>query len=237
MLVVTWPMLQAGLMQKGIQHAAIQRVTCFIGWTKGWGRLAISSKHLLNRGWSCSCQTLALEGMVLDMVAQNPRHSTWEIDWEFSVQHDVIYLILQDEDLYSYYCPRVQVLSASLLSSQYCEWLLWEHEHDTGFLECILWSDEEAFTCEGVFNSHNSHLRAQHNPCGSGSIKFARALMYGPVLLAVVWLGHTYYWAAWVALRIVCFSRKCWCCIEDVPLVVWHDMQFQHVGVLVHFGA
>jgi hypothetical protein len=31
-------------------------------------------------------------------------------------------------------------------------------------LEHILWSDKAAFTREGVFNSHNSHLWAQNNP-------------------------------------------------------------------------
>jgi hypothetical protein len=45
---------------------------------------------------------------------------------------------------------------------QYCEWLLWkhEHDHDPGFLEHILWLDEAAFTRKGVFNSH---VWAQHN--------------------------------------------------------------------------
>jgi hypothetical protein len=47
---------------------------------------------------------------------------------------------------------------------QYCKWLLQEHECDPCFLEHILWLDEAAFTLEGVFNSHNSHLWAQHNP-------------------------------------------------------------------------
>jgi hypothetical protein len=47
---------------------------------------------------------------------------------------------------------------------QYCEWLLREHERDLGFLEHILWSDEAAFTHEGIFNSHNSNLWAQPNP-------------------------------------------------------------------------
>jgi hypothetical protein len=34
-LVVTGPTLQPGLMQKGIQHAAIQTVMCYAGWTRG----------------------------------------------------------------------------------------------------------------------------------------------------------------------------------------------------------
>jgi hypothetical protein len=46
---------------------------------------------------------------------------------------------------------------------QYCEWLLPEHERDPGFLEQILWSDDAAFTLEGVFNSHYSHFCSQHN--------------------------------------------------------------------------
>jgi hypothetical protein len=76
-LVVTGPVLQPGLMQKGIQHAAIQTVMCFAGWTRGWGRLAMSYQHHhWIGGRPHTCRTPALKEMVLDMVAQNPCRST-----------------------------------------------------------------------------------------------------------------------------------------------------------------
>jgi hypothetical protein len=104
--------------------------------------------------------------MVLDLVTQNPYRSTRGIVRELGVEHRAVHLIPQDEDLYPYHYSEVQGLMPHDYHHrlQYCEWLLREHERDPGFLEHILWSDEAAFTREGVFNSHNSHLWAQHNP-------------------------------------------------------------------------
>jgi hypothetical protein len=109
-------------------------------------------------------RTPALEEMVLDIVAQNPCRSTRGIARELDVEHRTVHLILQDEDLYPYHYSRVQGLMPHDYHHrlQYCEWLL--REHDPGFSEHILWPDEVAFTREDVFNSHNSHLWAQHNP-------------------------------------------------------------------------
>lgn len=36
---------------------------------------------------------------------------------------------------------------------QYCEWILWEHARDPGFLEHVLSSDQSGFTREGVLKS------------------------------------------------------------------------------------
>jgi hypothetical protein len=89
---------------------------------------------------------------------------------------------------------------------QYCKWLVWKHELYQGFLVNILCSDKVAFTRESIFSGHNSHLQAQHNPqvTHEWAIKFAGALKCGPVSLAVVWLGHTYYPTA---------SRPCLLCV------------------------
>jgi hypothetical protein len=115
-----------------------------------------------DRGRPRTRRTPALKEMVLDTVAQNPSRSTRGIARELGVEHRAVHLVLQDEDLYPYHYSRVQGLMPHDYHHrpQYCEWLLLEHERDPGFLEHILWSDEAA----GVFNSHNSHLWAQHNP-------------------------------------------------------------------------
>jgi hypothetical protein len=120
----------------------------------------------LDRDRPCTRRTPALDEMVLDMVAQNPCHSTRGIARELGVEHRAVHLILQDEDLFQYHYSRVQGLMPHDRHHrlQYYEWLLREHERDPGFLEHILWSDEAAFTRECVFNNHNSYLWAQHNP-------------------------------------------------------------------------
>jgi hypothetical protein len=157
--------------------------------------------------------------MVLDMVAQNQCRSTRGIARELGVEHCAVHLILQDEDLYPYHYSQVQGLMPHDYHHhlQYCEWLLREHEHVPGFLKHILWLDEATFTCEGVFNSHNSHLWAQHNPhvTHESGHQIRWSIMCGPVSLAIVWLGHTYYPTTLVALLIVCSCRKCyWCCLK-----------------------
>jgi hypothetical protein len=111
-------------------------------------------------------RTPALEEMVLDMVAQNPCRRTRGIARELGVEHRAVHLILQEEDLYPYHYSRVQGLMPHDYHHrlQYLEGLLREYERYPGFLEHILWSDEAAFTSEGVFNCHSNHLWAQHNP-------------------------------------------------------------------------
>jgi hypothetical protein len=96
-----------------------------------------------DRGRPRTRRTPALEEMILDMVAQNPCHSTRGVAQELGVQHCSVHLILQDEDLYPYCYSRVQSLMPYEYHHclQYCEWFLWEHEHDLGFLEHILRSD------------------------------------------------------------------------------------------------
>jgi hypothetical protein len=82
------------------------------------------------------------------------------------VEHQAVHLILQDEDLYPHHYSWVQDLMPHDYHHhhQYCKWLLREHERNPGYLEHILWSNKAVFTHKGVFNGHNSHLWAQHNP-------------------------------------------------------------------------
>jgi hypothetical protein len=151
------------------------------------------------------------------------------------------HFILQDKDQYPYHYSQVQGLMPHdyHYNLQYCKWLLQDHEHFADFLEHILWSDETAFTREGVFNSHNSPyghsiISMQHV---SGAIKFTGALMCGPVSLAIVWLGQIYCRTASVVVFIVCSCRKCyWCCLNMCHW--WFDVTwFQHDGALAHFRA
>jgi hypothetical protein len=64
---------------------------------------------LLDRGPPRTRRRVALEEIILDMVAQNPCHSTRGIARELGVDYRAVYLILQDEDLYPYHYSRVKV--------------------------------------------------------------------------------------------------------------------------------
>jgi hypothetical protein len=95
-------------------------------------------------------QTPALKEMVLDMVAQNPCHSTRRFARELGVKHCAVHLILQDEDLYPQHYSRVQGLIPHDYHHclEYCNWLLQEHERDPCF-----WS-----TSYGRMKQH-SHMK------------------------------------------------------------------------------
>jgi hypothetical protein len=64
----------------------------------------------LDRGRPCTRRSPALEEMVLDMMEQNPCHSTRGISRELGVQYRAVHLILQDEDVYPYNYSRVKCL-------------------------------------------------------------------------------------------------------------------------------
>jgi hypothetical protein len=123
---------------------------------------------------------------------------------------------------------------------QYCKWLSREHGRNPRFLGHILWSDEIAFPRKGVFNSHNSHFWAHHNPhvtreCGHQvrlSINVWTGIIgncvVGPFLLPESLSGPAY---------CVFLQEVQPLLLEDVPLAVRRDMWFQHDGAPVHFSA
>jgi hypothetical protein len=94
----------------------------------------------LDRGRPRTRRTPSHEEMVLDTVAQNPCRSTRGTARELGVEHRAVHFILQDEDLYPYHYSRIEGLMPHDYHHrlQYCEWFLWEHERDPGFLEHIL---------------------------------------------------------------------------------------------------
>ncbi|GIY40002.1 DUF4817 domain-containing protein [Caerostris extrusa] len=51
-----------------------------------------------------------------------------------------------------------------LRHTDFCEWLLQQHEDNNVLIASILWTDEARFTRYGVFNTHNSHMWSGSNP-------------------------------------------------------------------------
>ncbi|GIY42194.1 DUF4817 domain-containing protein [Caerostris extrusa] len=88
--------------------------------------------------------------------------------------------------------------------TDFCEWLLQQHEADKAFIEHILKTDEAKFTRDGVFNSRNNHM---WSGCNSHAICpqrhqgplvckcvgwHARNRLIGPYLLLERLTGHSY---------------------------------------------
>jgi hypothetical protein len=97
-----------------------------------------------------------------------------------------------------------------------------------------------AFTREGVFNSHNSHLWAQHNPHVTREwghqvrwninvwAGIFNSCVVGPYLLPVRLNGPAYCVFLQEVIPVL---------LEDVPLAVRRDMWFQHDGAPAHFSS
>jgi hypothetical protein len=95
---------------------------------------------------------------------------------------------------------------------------------------------EAAFIRKSVFNSHNSHLWAQHNPMWDHQVRWSiteRAgiighCVVGPYLIPDRLNGPAYCDFLQDALPAL---------LEDVLLAVWSEVWFQHDGAPAHFSA
>jgi hypothetical protein len=117
---------------------------------------------------------------------------------------------------------------------EFCHWL----HNNRQFLPLILFTDEAAFTRNGINNTHNSHRWTQHNPHGTVEINFQRrfsinvwcgmmdAMLTGPFISEDRMTGHSYLDFLQNGLPEE---------LEDVPLSTRTAMHFQHDGVPSHY--
>jgi hypothetical protein len=115
---------------------------------------------------------------------------------------------------------------------QFCEWLRHQHAADE-----LLWTDEACFTREGMFNVHNSHLRARDNPHAirerGYQVRFSVSVWAGIVGDIVV--GLYLLPDRLTAQRYRDFLETVLPGLfEDVPLAVRQWLWFQHDGAPAH---
>ncbi|GIY86892.1 uncharacterized protein CDAR_498481 [Caerostris darwini] len=77
-----------------------------------------------------------------------------------NVSSSTVHRLLRAEGLYPYRYRTVQGLHPGDFPrrTDFCEWLLQQHETDKAFIAHILKTDEARFTRDGVFNSRNNHM-------------------------------------------------------------------------------
>ena len=102
------------------------------------------------------------------------------------------------------------------------------------------WSDKSCFTCDGVFNNHNSHMCSQVNPhairsqthqelqaCKCVSQHYMEDCMFGSYLLPEQISGQSY--LAFLQNVLTEF-------FDNIPLAV-PCLWFEHDGTMVNFCA
>lgn len=120
----------------------------------------------INRGRQRFVRNVVNEELVLDLVHENPELSVRRIAATTGISPSVVWRILNQNNMHPYHRQRVQELlprdfPARLIFSQSVIDRIMVNPH---FLKNILFTDEAAFTNDGVFNQHNSHLWSEENP-------------------------------------------------------------------------
>ena len=109
------------------------------------------------------------EGTV-QMVQSSPRLRMQRIARRLRVPHTRVWRTLQAEGTYPYHLQRVQHLGPGDFAQrlEFCKWL----NGSCQLHPYILFTDEAQFNCDGVNNTHNSHVWADENPHTTVESKF-----------------------------------------------------------------
>jgi len=102
----------------------------------------------------------AEEGIV-QMVQSSPHASMRRIARRLRVSHTRVWRTLHAEGMYAYHMQRVQHLRHGDFAQrlEFCKWLNGSRQ----LHRYILFTDEVQFNCDGVNNTHNSHVWADEN--------------------------------------------------------------------------
>jgi len=188
----------------------------------------IAAEHDVNEG-------VDEEEGIVQMVQSSPRASTRRIARHLRVPHTRVWRTLHAEGMYPYHVQRVQHLRPGDIAErlEFCEWLNGSRE----LHRYILFTDESQFNCDGVNNTHNSHVWADVNPHTTVESNFQQRFsvnvwcgvlddqLIGPFILEGHPTGEAY-------LRFL--QEELPRLLEDAPLNKRGHMYFQHDGAPPH---
>lgn len=103
---------------------------------------------------------------MLQRFDQNPRLSTRAVASEVGASNKTVWSVLKENSLHPYHIQKVHALVPDDYPerAQFSQWILNKIEQSPNFIDKILFSDESAFTREGIFNTRNSHVWHYENP-------------------------------------------------------------------------
>jgi hypothetical protein len=116
-----------------------------------------------NWGRPLSVQTPNLEENILHHIGQVSVSSTRRIA---AVSHMTVWRVLHRQLLYPYHLQRVQGLGPADFPAieTFCQWFVHQCALKPFLVSSVLFTDEAAFTRNGIINFYNNHVWAEENP-------------------------------------------------------------------------
>lgn len=199
------------------------------------------NKKSFDGGRPRTVRTPQIEEAVLNEIEEHPSTSTRIIGKQLNISHQVIWRILRESLLYPYHIQRVQALLPRdfPLRINFCQWYLNRLADDPDSDCKILFTDEANFSRTSIINFHNNHIWAQENPHGIVESHFQEQFslnvwggiigdhLIGPFFLPGRLTGRSYRHFLQHELPLL---------LEDVPLLLRHQMWFMHDGAPAHFS-
>lgn len=179
---------------------------------------------------------------VLDLVNENPRISTREIEGITGVCHSSVNRILLEEHFHPFHFTKTQALIEEdfHVRVNFSNWLLNVLERDPTFTKKVLWQDEAIFSRSGYFNQHNMHFYSVENPHvnheSSHQHRFSVNVWAGIIgnrLLGPVFLPNRLNGEGFLDF----LSNTLEDMLDDLPLAERRDMWLQLDGAPPHFHA
>ena len=98
-----------------------------------------------------------VEEAILGVVEDEPSINSREIARHVELNQSTVLRILHEQLLYPFHRQRVQCLNPEDYPQrhQFCVWFLHQSVVVPDLASCVLFSDESAFTRDGIFNTHN----------------------------------------------------------------------------------
>jgi hypothetical protein len=121
------------------------------------------------RPWTA--KTVQQEQRILAHVAANPGTSKRRISSAEGVHRSTVWRILHEDQLYPYHLQSVQGLKPEDLSRRvrFCQWCLEQCVRHPQILWKLLFTNEEKFTRDGIFNFHVGTCKSTRHSRGTTS--------------------------------------------------------------------
>lgn len=217
----------------------VPNVRTFIDVYRRLGEDGCFKKPKVNSGVSRTRRTVRNEETVLRMVENNPRTSTRRTSLAVrNLNRESVRQIFKEQLLRPYHFQKIHSLLEHdfLPRVQFCEWLQNQRQI---IISSILFTDEAAFSRDGILNLHNMHHWSDENPHQTVirshqygfSINVWAAIidnyLIGPFRLPNRLTGALYRNFLENDLNTL---------LEDVPLAIIGRMYYMHDGAPAHFS-
>ena len=128
------------------------------------GTFAVN-KHSTGRGRSI--RTPHFDEGILQRYDKNPSTNTRAGGHAVGVNRRLLWNVEGEQNFRSFHRQKVQALlgpNDHLRRDQFVRWFVHQNTEKSDFPAMLLFTNETCFTREGIFNSHNDHVREEANP-------------------------------------------------------------------------